>query len=169
MGGGARTSHTAAGQPTGYPQRNFTPKGAQNRGIYQERIKMFTANGQYSSVNLRSMFDADREDGKDFVELAVYSVPDLARPPFSEVIPIGWFLPHSLTRTHTHSRTPSHTLTHSHPNPHSNTPPLPLSSPPPPPTPPSVSPFSPTRPSLCLTLLPHPPLPHPPLQPSTFP
>ena len=97
MGGGARTSHAAAGQPTGYPQRNFTPKGAQIRSIYQERIKMFTAKGQYSSVNLRSMFDADREDGKDFVELAVYSVPGLARPPFSGVIPTGWFLPHSHT------------------------------------------------------------------------
>jgi alpha-mannosidase len=82
MGGGGQPQP----QDTGYPQLNFTPKGAQIRGIYQDRIKNFSSGGQYASVNLRSMFVTDREGGKDYVQLEVHSVPDLARPLFHEAI-----------------------------------------------------------------------------------
>lgn len=68
------------------PKLNFSPKGAQPRGIYQGRIRNFTSTGQYEKVNLRSMLVKDREDGKDFVQLEVYSVPDLQRPLFDKAV-----------------------------------------------------------------------------------
>jgi len=82
MGGGGKP----ASAETGYPQLNFTPKGAQIRDIYQSRIRNFTSNGQYQHVNLRSMFVADTEDGKEFVELETYAVPGLERPTFHEAM-----------------------------------------------------------------------------------
>lgn len=82
MGGGGNPSP----QPTGYPQLNFTPKGAQTRDIYQSRIKNFIATGQYENVNLRAMFVSDREYAREYVKLEVYSVPNLKRPLFDEAI-----------------------------------------------------------------------------------
>ncbi|KAF8246413.1 hypothetical protein K440DRAFT_553516 [Wilcoxina mikolae CBS 423.85] len=90
MGGGGQPQS----QETGYPQLNFTPKGAQIRNIYQDRIKHFSSGGQYAGVNLRSMFVTDRECGKDYVQLEVCSIPDLARPLFHEAIK-GKFKPTS--------------------------------------------------------------------------
>lgn len=81
MGGGQ-----AAAESSGYPKLNFAPKGHQIRDIYQDRIKQFTAEGQYASQNLRSMWDHDSESSSDYVKLESYSVPDLARPLFKEAI-----------------------------------------------------------------------------------
>lgn len=81
MGGGQ-----AAAESSGYPKLNFNPKGHQIRDIYQDRIKQFTAEGQYASQNLRSMWDHDSESSKDYVKLESYSVPELARPLFKEAI-----------------------------------------------------------------------------------
>jgi hypothetical protein len=84
MGGGNKPPSSS--QETGYPQLNFTPKGAQIRDIYQGRIKNFTAKGQYEDVNLWSMVELDCESGKEYVTLEVYSVPELKRPTFEEAI-----------------------------------------------------------------------------------
>jgi alpha-mannosidase len=81
MGGGI-----APQESSHYPKLNFTPKGQQIRHLYQDRIKNFTATGQYESVNLRSMWNKDSEDDSEYVTLEVYSVPDLARPPFEEAM-----------------------------------------------------------------------------------
>lgn len=81
MGGGR-----ASVEPSGYPKLNFNPKGQQIRNIYQDRLKQFTAEGQYQSQNLRSMWDHDSESSNDYVKLESYSVPDLARPLFKEAI-----------------------------------------------------------------------------------
>jgi alpha-mannosidase len=84
MGGGnLPLSETGS---SGYPQLNFTPKGQQIRNIYQDRLKQFTATGQYEAQNLRSMFISDREGGEDYVKLEVYSVPDLKRISFDEAM-----------------------------------------------------------------------------------
>ena len=72
--------------PLGYPQLNFVPKGQQIRSIYQDRIRQFTASGQYESLNLRSMFISDKEDSSEYVKLEVYSVPNLSRIPFEKAI-----------------------------------------------------------------------------------
>ncbi|KAG0633137.1 Alpha-mannosidase [Tuber brumale] len=85
MGGGTSISSASAGTSS-YPQLNFTPKGQQIRDIYQDRLRQFTAQGQYESKNLRSMFISDREDSIEYVKLQVYSVPDLKRIPFDEAI-----------------------------------------------------------------------------------
>ncbi|KAI5790319.1 glycosyl hydrolases family 38 N-terminal domain-containing protein [Geopyxis carbonaria] len=82
MGGGNKNPPSNPG----YEKLNFEPKGQQIRSIYQDRIKQFTATGQYEGVNLRSMFVSDREDSKDYVKLETYAVPNLARPPFEEAI-----------------------------------------------------------------------------------
>lgn len=81
MGGGQ-----ASAESSGYPKLNFNPKGHQIRDIYQDRIKQFTAEGQYASQNLRSMWNHDSESSSDYVTLESYSVPDLARPLFKEAI-----------------------------------------------------------------------------------
>lgn len=73
-------------ESSGYPKLNFEPKGQQIRSIYQDRIKQFTAHGQYESQNLRSMWNFDTESSEDYVKLESYSVPDLARPLFKEAI-----------------------------------------------------------------------------------
>ncbi|KAL7266692.1 Glycoside hydrolase, 38 vacuolar alpha mannosidase [Rhizina undulata] len=80
MGGGSQQVETS------YPKLNFSPKGQQIRSIYQDRLKQFTATGQYESKNLRSMFTKDQEDGIKYVELESYSVPDLKRISFEEAI-----------------------------------------------------------------------------------
>jgi len=85
MGGGTPFSNASPGTSS-YPQLNFTPKGRQIRDIYQDRLRQFTAQGQYESKNLRSMFVSDHEDSSEYVKLQVYSVPDLKRVPFDEAV-----------------------------------------------------------------------------------
>lgn len=85
MGGGNPFSNAPPGISS-YPQLNFTPKGRQIRDIYQDRLRQFTAQGQYESKNLRSMFINDREDSSEYVKLQVHSIPDLKRIPFEEAV-----------------------------------------------------------------------------------
>ena len=82
MGGGGKPTVSE----TGYPQLNFTPKGAQIRDIYQSRIRNFTARGQYQDVNLRAMFVHDRENGHDHVKIETLAIPHLERPLFAEAV-----------------------------------------------------------------------------------
>lgn len=81
MGGGQ-----VPAESSGYPKLNFSPKGLQIRNIYQDRIKQFTAQGQYASQNLRCMWDHDSESSSEYVKLESHSVPNLARPLFKEAI-----------------------------------------------------------------------------------
>ncbi|KAF3933858.1 Alpha-mannosidase [Dactylella cylindrospora] len=81
MGGETRTMHSS-----GYPQLVAEPKGQQIHNIYLDRLRQFTAGGQYGSKNLTSMYDSDREADPKYIKLEVWSPPDLARPTFSEAI-----------------------------------------------------------------------------------
>ncbi|KAI9794160.1 MAG: Glycoside hydrolase, 38 vacuolar alpha mannosidase [Peltula sp. TS41687] len=82
MGGEAQqTARNAASQ---YPKLAEKPVGQRIHNIYRDRLRQFTSGGQYESRNLRSMMYEGRASGKDHVKLSVYSVPDLARPPFNE-------------------------------------------------------------------------------------
>lgn len=81
-----------------YPKLNFEPKGQQIRSIYQDRLKQFTAHGQYESQNLRSMWTFDTESSEEYVKLESYSVPDLERPLFQHAIR-GDFKPTSIGKS----------------------------------------------------------------------
>ncbi|KAF7594494.1 Glycoside hydrolase, 38 vacuolar alpha mannosidase [Aspergillus hancockii] len=66
------------------PRAPEGPVGQRIRGIYTDRLRQFTANGQYEGQNLISkLYEAVISD-KDHVKLSVYSVPDLERPTFKE-------------------------------------------------------------------------------------
>lgn len=70
-----------------YPQRNELPRPKRFEGAYQGRLQQFTARfGEYGSLNLAAFVDRERVDSSENVSLKVFSVPDLARPSFSEAI-----------------------------------------------------------------------------------
>lgn len=75
-----------------YPQLNNTPQFHEVDHIFTDRLRQFTDNGgQYVRLNLPKFYDRDRfsnSDGDDqYVKLKVYTVPNLQRPLFKEVIP----------------------------------------------------------------------------------
>ena len=71
-------------RPTQLPQRTAGPVGQQIHSIYKSRLHQFTDNGQYASQNLRSKIYEDKASGADYVQLSVYSPPELSRPTFKE-------------------------------------------------------------------------------------
>ncbi|KAE8352114.1 galactose mutarotase-like domain-containing protein [Aspergillus coremiiformis] len=76
------------------PQTPSGPVGQRIRGIYTDRLRQFTANGQYEGQNLISkLYEAVNSD-EDHVKLSVYSVPNLDRPTFEEATS------HDFTPTH---------------------------------------------------------------------
>ncbi|KAK6337991.1 Glycoside hydrolase, 38 vacuolar alpha mannosidase [Orbilia brochopaga] len=81
MGGETRTM-----QSSGYPQLATDPKGQQIHNIYLDRLRQFTAGGQYKNQSLPAMYDADREADSKYVKLEVWSAPNLDRPTFDEAI-----------------------------------------------------------------------------------
>ncbi|RPB20050.1 hypothetical protein L211DRAFT_842084 [Terfezia boudieri ATCC MYA-4762] len=74
------------GESSQYPKLNFEPHAAKIQNIALDRLRELTAGGQYSSVNLTSMYVLDRESDSKYVGLSVYSVPNLERPLFDEAI-----------------------------------------------------------------------------------
>ena len=76
---------------TSYPKMAARPVGQQIAGIYKDRLRQFTAGGQYQGQNLLSAMYEGRNDTN--VKLEVHSVPDLARPSFKEAITKGEFKP----------------------------------------------------------------------------
>ncbi|PGH18153.1 hypothetical protein AJ80_04540 [Polytolypa hystricis UAMH7299] len=67
-----------------YPTLAKRPVGQQIKSIYQERLRQFTATGQYEKQSLPSKYHEATNDDEEHVKLSVYSVPDLARPSFKE-------------------------------------------------------------------------------------
>ncbi|KAK6523441.1 Glycoside hydrolase, 38 vacuolar alpha mannosidase [Arthrobotrys megalospora] len=67
-----------------YPLLATKPKGQQIRDIYRDRLRQFTSGGQYQGQSLPDMYDADREDGREYVQLEVWSAPNTDRPPFKD-------------------------------------------------------------------------------------
>lgn len=87
MGGEA---HSRA-STSSYPKLSPYPVGQQVTQIYKDRLGQFTDKGQYASESLFSKMYHGRASGDDHVKLSVYSVPDLARPPFKEATKNGKF------------------------------------------------------------------------------
>ncbi|KAK2748347.1 Glycoside hydrolase, 38 vacuolar alpha mannosidase [Myotisia sp. PD_48] len=79
-------SGEAPGQASGYPVFAERPVGQHISGIYKDRLKQFTATGQYQNHNLHDKFHLATNDDEKHVKLSVYSVPDLQRPHFQEVV-----------------------------------------------------------------------------------
>ncbi|KAL4795500.1 glycosyl hydrolases family 38 N-terminal domain-containing protein [Aspergillus venezuelensis] len=70
--------------PSSLPRAPSGPVGQRIRSIYTDRLKQFTATGQYENQNLiGKLFEATTSDGK-YVKLSVYSAPDLQRPSFED-------------------------------------------------------------------------------------
>ncbi|KAI2786300.1 Alpha-mannosidase [Penicillium oxalicum] len=66
------------------PKLAERPVGQRINRIYTERLRQFTAHGQYEGQNLvAKYYEAVVSDDKH-VQLSVYSVPDLARPTFKD-------------------------------------------------------------------------------------
>ncbi|GKZ84548.1 glycoside hydrolase, 38 vacuolar alpha mannosidase [Aspergillus niger] len=70
--------------PSALPQTPAGPVGQRIKSIYTDRLKQFTATGQYEGQNLISKLNEAVNDDEDHVKLSVYSVPDLQRPTFKE-------------------------------------------------------------------------------------
>ena len=74
-----------------YPKLASRPVGQQITHIYKDRLGQFTGGGQYEGQNLLSKMYEGRVSGDDYVKMSVYSVPDLARPTFSDATKHGKF------------------------------------------------------------------------------
>ncbi|KAK9462524.1 glycosyl hydrolases family 38 N-terminal domain-containing protein [Lipomyces oligophaga] len=69
-----------------YPKFNNKPVAKKVRNIYKERMDQFLGTGPYKDWNLPAVLDEARVSDEEWVRLEVYSVPNLARPPFKEAM-----------------------------------------------------------------------------------
>jgi alpha-mannosidase len=74
---------------SGYPQLNIHPVGKKVQSIYENRLRLFLAEGEYKNINLPSFYNYESVSNTTNVKLDVYSVPDLKRPLFKDVIPVA--------------------------------------------------------------------------------
>ncbi|KAI1978411.1 Glycoside hydrolase, 38 vacuolar alpha mannosidase [Ophidiomyces ophidiicola] len=74
------------GAPSNYPTFADKPVGQKISGIYRDRLRQFTATGQYQGQNLVAKYFEATNDDENHVKLSVYSVPNLERPGFEDVV-----------------------------------------------------------------------------------
>ncbi|EEP82819.1 hypothetical protein UREG_07684 [Uncinocarpus reesii 1704] len=74
------------GAPSNYPPFAEKPVGQKISGIYKDRLRQFTATGQYQGHNLVAKYFEATNDDEQHVKLSVYSVPNLERPAFKHVV-----------------------------------------------------------------------------------
>ena len=77
----------------GYPQLNTHPVGKKVQSIYENRLRLFLAEGEYKNINLPNFYNYESVSNTTNVKLDVYSVPDLKRPLFKDVIPVAKWRP----------------------------------------------------------------------------
>lgn len=63
-----------------------TPQPRLDYSITLGRIDRFLSTDEFASVNLRSSLVKNHTDSTEAIEIAVYSVPGLERPKFSEIV-----------------------------------------------------------------------------------
>ncbi|KAL1841370.1 hypothetical protein VTK73DRAFT_3499 [Phialemonium thermophilum] len=83
MGGETDTQKKPKGS---YPVHAPKPVGQLISNIYRDRIKQFTAGGQYEKYNLLAMMNEGVASGEPHVKLSVWDAPDLSRPTFDEAV-----------------------------------------------------------------------------------
>ncbi|KAF1939242.1 hypothetical protein EJ02DRAFT_382116 [Clathrospora elynae] len=81
MGGEAHSNMLVAKD---YPTLAAGPVGKQIHSIYQSRLRQFVDGGQYREQGLVGKLNEAVASGTDWVKLAVYSPPKLARPLFKD-------------------------------------------------------------------------------------
>ncbi|KAF1911617.1 glycosyl hydrolases family 38 N-terminal domain-containing protein [Ampelomyces quisqualis] len=81
MGGETQRTMVVAAD---YPKSAAGPVGKQIRHIYQDRLRQFTDGGQYREQGIIGKLHEARASGSDWVQLSVYSPPNLSRPLFKE-------------------------------------------------------------------------------------
>ncbi|KAJ5594089.1 uncharacterized protein N7459_000297 [Penicillium hispanicum] len=81
---GGETPHLAPAPAPSLPRLAERPVGQRITKIYTDRLRQFTATGQYEGQNLVSKYFEAVNADEDHVKLSVYSVPDLQRPSFEE-------------------------------------------------------------------------------------
>ncbi|KAM5489504.1 Glycoside hydrolase, 38 vacuolar alpha mannosidase [Microsporum audouinii] len=69
-----------------YPLLAERPVGQHITSIYKDRLRQFTATGQYQGHNLLDKFFFALNDDEKYVKLWVYSVPNLERPSFKDAV-----------------------------------------------------------------------------------
>lgn len=70
-----------------YPLLNEHPVGKKVQSIYENRLRIFTATGEYEKINLPHFYDRHVISTSANVKLEVYSVPNVKRPLFKDAIP----------------------------------------------------------------------------------
>ncbi|KAL4870897.1 hypothetical protein BDV12DRAFT_184237 [Aspergillus spectabilis] len=70
--------------PSALPRVSDAPVGQRIRSIYTDRLGQFTSSGQYEKQNLLGKLHEATVSDEKYVNLSVYSVPDLQRPTFKE-------------------------------------------------------------------------------------
>lgn len=83
MGG---ATDTQSKPESSYPAQAPKPVGQWITNIYKDRLKQFTAGGQYEKFNLKAMMDEGVASGEPHVKLSVWDAPGLSRPPFKEAV-----------------------------------------------------------------------------------
>ncbi|KAJ5712725.1 hypothetical protein N7493_009193 [Penicillium malachiteum] len=81
---GGEAPHLAPTASKGIPILADRPVGQRITKLYTDRLRQFTATGQYDGQNLVSKYFEAVNSDEDHVKLSVYSVPDLKRPTFEE-------------------------------------------------------------------------------------
>ncbi|KAF2831734.1 hypothetical protein CC86DRAFT_452695 [Ophiobolus disseminans] len=81
MGGEA---HRGIAHSATYPKLAAGPVGKQIHRIYQDRLRQFTDSGQYREQGIVGKLHEARASGSEWVNLSVYSPPDLSRPLFKD-------------------------------------------------------------------------------------
>ncbi|KAJ6573329.1 glycoside hydrolase family 38 protein [Mycena sp. CBHHK59/15] len=68
-----------------YPELNYSSGAKWIKNLTQDRIGQFNG-GHFGDVNLGAVLFTRKEDGKDFVDLKVWSAPGLSKPTFAEAM-----------------------------------------------------------------------------------
>ncbi|KAJ7643881.1 glycoside hydrolase family 38 protein [Roridomyces roridus] len=81
-------SHSRPTQPAAapaYPELNLSSGAKWIKNLTKDRLGQFNG-GHFGDVNLGSALFTRKEDGKDFVDLKVWSAPGLTKPSFEEAM-----------------------------------------------------------------------------------
>lgn len=76
-----------------YPLHNTAPVLKKVQSIYENRLRLFTAEGEYKALNLPNFYNRKTVSGAPHISLEVYSVPKNARPLFKEAVPTAKWRP----------------------------------------------------------------------------
>lgn len=69
-----------------YSHFNNEPVAKRVNNLFTDRLRQFTSDGEYRSLNLPAFYERERLDGKNHVAIETYAVSDLRRPLFKDAL-----------------------------------------------------------------------------------